>query len=321
MRIFTLTTVLTLAALAVSAQTPPAAKKTTPSPAAAKPAAAKPATSVAKPAATAAKPATTTAADPSNPVVMTVGDSKITKKDYEAFIASLPEQVRTQANANKRQFAERVAELKQLAYEARQRKIDQLPQTQIQFENLLANELVRSVTESQKPDEAALKANYEQHKADYEQAKASHILIRFKGSPAPAREGQKDLTEEEALAKIKALREKIVNGGGDFAAIAKAESDDSGSGANGGTLGQFGHGQMVPEFEKAAFSLPIGQVSEPVKTQFGYHIIKVESRDSKKFEEVKPQIENKIKQDLTRQTIDNVKKAVPVTYDDAYFGK
>lgn len=72
----------------------------------------------------------------------------------------------------------------------------------------------------------------------------------------------------EALAKVKA--------GGDFGALAKEYSDDPGSGPNGGELGFFGPGMMVPEFEKAAFATPVGQISGVVKTQFGYHIIKVE---------------------------------------------
>ena len=65
----------------------------------------------------------------------------------------------------------------------------------------------------------------------------------------------------------------------------------AGTGAKGGELGTFKHGQMVGPFDQAAFSLPMGQVSEPVKTQFGYHIIKITSRNAKTFDEAKAQIE------------------------------
>jgi parvulin-like peptidyl-prolyl isomerase len=318
MRIPTLALVAPLLLSVASAQAPPAAKKTTPAkPAAAKPAAAKPAG--AKPAA--AKPAAAAKVDPNDPVVMTVGPQKITKSEFEGLVAALPEQVRAQATGpNKRKFAEQVAEMRALAYEARQRKLDQSPEMKIkialQVDNVLASELVGSA----KVDAAAVQSYYDQHKGEYEQVRASHILIRFKDSPAPARPGQKDLTEEEALAKIKDLREKVTKGG-DFAAIAKAESDDTGSGANGGSLGSFGRGQMVPPFEQAAFTLPVGQISEPVKTQFGWHIIKVDDHSSRKFEEVKPQIENRLKQELARKTIDDVKKSVPIVIEDSYFGK
>ena len=81
--------------------------------------------------------------------------------------------------------------------------------------------------------------------------------------------------EADALKKITEARARIVDGGEDFAAVAKEISEDPGSGANGGELGCFGKGQMVPEFEEAAFSLAKGEVSQPVKTDFGYHLIQV----------------------------------------------
>ncbi|MEE9360673.1 MAG: peptidylprolyl isomerase, partial [Hyphomicrobium sp.] len=93
----------------------------------------------------------------------------------------------------------------------------------------------------------------------------------------------------EILAKIKA--------GGDFAALAKENSTDTGSKEQGGFLGYFGRGQMVPEFEKAAFTMIKGQVSEPVKTNFGWHIIKLEDRRRKpppSFDDVKETILNSL---------------------------
>jgi len=81
-------------------------------------------------------------------------------------------------------------------------------------------------------------------------------------------------TEEEA----QQARERIL-GGEDFAEVAKEVSKDPGSAARGGDLGWFPQGQMVPEFDKVAFNLPIGKLSDPVQTQFGYHIIEVLERD------------------------------------------
>ena len=87
--------------------------------------------------------------------------------------------------------------------------------------------------------------------------------------------------EQLALAKAISITQRL-NSGEDFATLAQQFSDDTGSGAQGGELGFFGRGQMVKEFEDAAFSLPIGQISEPVKSQFGYHIIRVEEKDNGK---------------------------------------
>ncbi|MGA2384095.1 MAG: peptidylprolyl isomerase [Gemmatimonadales bacterium] len=82
---------------------------------------------------------------------------------------------------------------------------------------------------------------------------------------------------QAAMQLARAVRDSIVQGA-DFAQMAKNESADSGSRAQGGELGTFGHGQMTPAFEQAAFKLPIGQVSPPVVTPFGIHLIKVEKR-------------------------------------------
>jgi len=89
---------------------------------------------------------------------------------------------------------------------------------------------------------------------EFTQVKASHLLVK---------------TEEE----VKKLREEIL-AGKDFAEVAK-EVSMCPSGSKGGDLGYFGRGQMVPEFDAAAFSLPVGEVSEPIKTQFGWHLLVV----------------------------------------------
>jgi len=114
---------------------------------------------------------------------------------------------------------------------------------------------------------------------------ARHILLRLDPAATP---------EEDA--RVKARAEKIrqeIQGGKSFAEVAKKVSEDPGSKDKGGDLGYFERGQMVPEFEEAAFSLEPGQVSEPVKTSFGYHLIQVEDHRQareKPFEEVKDEI-------------------------------
>ena len=86
--------------------------------------------------------------------------------------------------------------------------------------------------------------------------------------------------------------------------IAKTESDDTGSGENGGDLGTFGAGQMVPEFDEVVFKAPVGQVTEPIKTAYGYHLILVEERKSKPFEEVRDEVAQKIRPELGQKAIE-----------------
>jgi parvulin-like peptidyl-prolyl isomerase len=121
------------------------------------------------------------------------------------------------------------------------------------------------------PNEAEVRKYYDEHKKELkqeEQARARHILIRV--------DEKADLkTQSAALKKIQEIQAKVKKGG-DFAALAKEYSEDPGSKENGGDLGFFTKETMVPEFSKAAFALKPGQVSDLVKTSFGYHLIKVE---------------------------------------------
>ncbi|MGW8266284.1 MAG: peptidylprolyl isomerase [Longimicrobiales bacterium] len=100
--------------------------------------------------------------------------------------------------------------------------------------------------------------------------RARHILLRF---PPGATEAQTDSVRTLA----ESLRARL-EGGEDFEALAREYSEDTGSGANGGDLGSFGKGEMVPPFEEAAFALPVGEISPVVETTFGLHIIRVDER-------------------------------------------
>jgi len=261
---------------------------------------------------------------PPETVVLTVGEEKITAADFDHMIDMIPEQYRNQMRTSgRRQFAERLVSLKVMAQEGHRRKLEDTPafksQLAFQAEQILAQQYYQDLVATTKVDEATARKYYDDHKPDYMQVKARHILIRFKGSAAPAKKDAKELTEEEALAKVQEIRKKLVDGG-DFDALAKAESDDTGSAAKGGDLGTFGHGRMAPAFEEAAFKIPVGELSEPVKTQFGYHIIKVETRQEKTFVEVRTEIERKLDADLVKKATDDLKTSTPVVMNPDYFG-
>jgi len=124
-----------------------------------------------------------------------------------------------------------------------------------------------------KATEDELKEYYENYKP---QIKARHILV----------------ADEE---KAKEIKSKL-DGGAKFEDLAKENSTDTVSAANGGDLGWFGAGQMVPEFEEAAYALKVNEISQPVKTDNGYHIIQVtEKKEKKSFKEMKAEIEHKVK--------------------------
>jgi len=127
-----------------------------------------------------------------------------------------------------------------------------------------------------------------------EQVKASHILLKTEGKDEATVRKQ----AEEVLKEVKS--------GGDFAALAKKYSEDEGSKATGGDLDYFGRGRMVPEFENVAFTLPPGQVSDLVKSQFGFHIIKVIDKRAgatRPLGEVQAQIQDQLSLQLADQRI------------------
>ncbi|HKD09885.1 MAG TPA: peptidylprolyl isomerase [Bryobacteraceae bacterium] len=262
-------------------------------------------------------------ADP-NKVILTIGDTKFTEAQYQALVDALPQQYQSYARgAGKRQFAENLAQLLILSNQAEKLGLDKQPkiQEQVRFQrqNLLAQAMFDDIQNGVKVDDALVDAYYNAHKNEYESVRAKHILIRVKGAPMPGAEGKPELTDEQALAKAQEIRKKLVDGG-DFAAIAKTESDDTGSAKQGGDLGEFRHGMMVPPFEQAAFSLKVGEVSQPVKSPFGYHIIVVQDHKLKTLAEVRQDIEKSLRPEMARKQVQALREKTPVTIDDGYFG-
>ncbi len=268
-----------------------------------------------------AKPAAAPAA-PADPVIIAAGDLSIKQSEFEAALKSLPAEYQQYASGpGKKQFAEDYLRMKMLASEGTKAGLDKDPgvvsQLALMKENLVAQAQLTKIEKSITITDEDLKKKYEADKNSYEQVKARHILIAFKGSPA-AQEGKPELTEEQAKAKAEDLHKQLV-AGANFDELAKKESDDVGSGARGGDLGAFGRGQMVPEFEKAAFEGKKGDISPVVRTQFGYHIIKVDEHDMTPFEGVKATIEKNERQARMQAKLEEMKTNAKVTFNDTYF--
>ncbi len=259
---------------------------------------------------------------PADKVVLSVGDAKLTAGQFEEIIRSLPEQYRSAARGpGRKDFGENLVRILLLSEEGKRRKLNETSEfkTQADFQtaNLLAGKTFAQIAENLKVDDSELHKYYDAHKTEYEQVRARHILIRAAGSPAPAEPGKKELTEQEALAKAQEVRKQLA-GGADFAKVAAEASDDAGSKAKGGDLSFFKRGQMVPQFEEAAFALKVGEISEPVKTPFGYHVIQVEAR--KAFDDAKPEVEKKVKADLAQKALEDMEKKGTVVLDPSFFG-
>jgi hypothetical protein len=149
--------------------------------------------------------------------------------------------------------------------------------------------------------DAGLRQYFDAHKGDFSQNCVSHILVRTKA-------------EADAV-------EARLKGGDDFATVAKAVSIDTGSGAKGGDLGCNAKGTFVPEFDQAASTLPVGQLSDPVQTQYGFHVILVKERKEASFDDAKEEAKaalNAQSQDAFRQFLFGAVTTAQVTVDQRY---
>lgn len=226
-------------------------------------------------------------AEQKGPFLAKVGNATITQADYDREFQTLPEYAQQlfTAEQGKEKFLNEIINKEMLHQEALKKGFDKAPDFQKKLEEFKKLTLITELFEKEimakaKVSDQELKDYYDKNKEEFTpttQIKASHILVK---------------TEDEAR-KVLARLEK----GEKFGDIAKAVSTDPGSAKNSGDLGYFSKGQMVPEFEKAAASLKVGDTSVPVKTQFGYHIIKV--TDKKKgavieFEKIRDMISQKL---------------------------
>lgn len=161
---------------------------------------------------------------------------------------------------------------------------------------LIISKLLKEYTKDVKVTADETQKYYNDNKSQFEVVKASHILV-----------------SDEKTANE--LYDKLMKGA-DFAALAKQYSIDPGSKNKGGDLGEFPHGVMVPEFDKAVFALKKGEISKPVKTQYGYHIIKSEGVTVKSFNEVKDSIEqyllNNKKKEALKAKYSELEKAAKI---------
>ena len=197
-------------------------------------------------------------------------------------------------------------------YEANRAAYMTPERVKIQYVELDAKQLAASIW----VDEEAVKAYFEQHREELvqrAQRKARHILIAADAAASAE-------AVEAARQKAKSASERI-RGGESFATVAKELSDDPGSAGQGGDLGWFERGVMVKEFEDAAFGLPAGQLSEPVRSAFGFHVIEVtEVRESAAptFDAVRPRAEQAVRQaEAERLYYDQVDRLSDLVFENA----
>jgi peptidyl-prolyl cis-trans isomerase C len=288
MRTTRFTAAAAAAAVLAFAGQAPTARAQTDQPAAAAPAPATPA-----PAATdahAAKP---------DPVVAKVGGSEIHLSDVQEAVAGLPDEYKgLPPQMLFPMLIDQLIDRKAVVLKARKDGLENDPQVKKQIakaedatlQNALLNRAIGPLV-----TEKAVKARYDATIAGEEEVHARHILVA---------------SEDEAKKLIAELK-----AGGDFAALAKAHSTDPGA-AQGGDLGFFKKGDMLPEFSAAAFALQPGQITEtPVHTQYGWHIIKLEERrqaPAPTYEQARDQVRQEIIQEGVKTVVAEAKQGLAI---------
>lgn len=235
---------------------------------------------------------------PQNPdAVVQVGGTAITLSELSSEYDSLPDYARAmfQGENGKERFLAEVVKKEILYQQALKEGLDKDAKFQKKVQDfrkltLISELLQKQIMAKSQATEQEAKDYYNKNKKDFavtSKIKASHILVK---------------TEKEAQ-QIQARLKK----GEKFEAIAKEASIDKASAANGGDLGYFTKGEMAPEFERAAVNLNIGEISGPVKTSFGYHIIKVTDRKAGpvvEFDKVKNMIIQRLSGERQKEAFD-----------------
>ncbi len=246
--------------------------------------------------------------NPKDHVIAVVGNEIITERDVRLMIPNFNTELKKIPPAQKVQIMREIINQKILASEGRALKLDQSELFKARQRSIFDTALARTtvdhfITNARKIDKQQLKNFYDKNKRRYrdDQVRASHILLK---------------TRKEAEEVLKALK-----AGQTFAELAKEKSIGPSS-VKGGDLGFFKRGQMVPAFDSAAFSLSEGATGGPIKTRYGFHIIKVTQINKGKitpFEEVKAQILQILVSKKLEVYLKNLRASVKVVIKDPNF--
>lgn len=236
----------------------------------------------------------------SGKLLATVNGSKITVDDFEQEVKALPDYIRSMADTpqGRKELIDTLVMRELILQQAAKDGLDKGKEIDEKMAELRKRVIVdtflkKKVENDAKISDEELKKFYEQNQAQFkagDQIRASHILVK---------------SEQEA----QAIQDQLKRGG-NFEELAKSKSVDSSS-SKGGDLGWFGKGSMVPPFENAAFALKDGEISGIVKSDFGYHIIKLTGKRSagtRPFDEVKEQIKAALLPQKQQQVFAQIKE-------------
>ncbi len=252
----------------------------------------------------------------SGKVIANINGYKLTEDKLDKIFKSLPDKLkgRYQGKEGRKRLLNQFIEQKLIVQEAKKLGLDSksefLIQKELDEDSLLMQQYYIYLYENYKPDDKALKEFYNSHPelfAPKEEFEAYHILVTPQKDQKVFNTKKSDAKNEaEAQKKLKMIQ-KLLKKGVPFEKVAKEYSEGP-SAPRGGYLGKFNLGRMIPEFENALKKMKPGEISEPVKTRFGYHIIYLKNRTKpqpKPFEKLSAQEKNQVMQQFFRNLLEN----------------
>jgi peptidyl-prolyl cis-trans isomerase C len=257
------------------------------------------------------------AAKKSGKVIMRVNGDPITEAEFNAFMSVLPEQQRAMyaGPAGKRELANELVRMKALEQEAHRLGVDRDPEYAAQL-NLLKTQVIATHALQKLVEQRSEKQVQEL----YEKEKASslslrHIVVAYQGGMIPPKSSGAAPSADDAMRKAGVLVERL-RGGGDFAATARAESDEQESAQRGGSLGPLRAEMLPPDISGVVTKLKPGEISNPVKTQFGVHIFSVAQPT---LEDMRPMLQQRVQQQIAQEEVKRLQQAAKVDLDPQFF--
>lgn len=253
----------------------------------------------------------------SDKVVMSVNGSPITEAQFMTMLQAAPEQNRSfySTPAGRRTMADELVKLKTLEQEGERMKIADDPEVQTQLEmtrgQIIAGHALEKLVA--KRVEGMLQKAYEEQKGKSKSLR--HIAIAYDGGQIPPRDPNTKPTVPQAMAKAQAIAREL-RGGVDFGATAAAVSDDVQSAQKGGLLGPVQPESLPPDIAAVVGKLKLGEISDPLKTQFAIHIFKVEEPT---LDDLRPMLVQQVKQQAAKEEMDRLQKAAKVDLDPKFF--
>jgi PPIC-type PPIASE domain len=278
---------------------------------------------------TTAEPKNSTLAPTDEKVVISIGDQKITAKEVNKLLESMPPQYRPfYSGPGRRQLADIIVDNRLQAEEAEKRGLEKTEDVKMKINIARQSILTAAGREGLEKEitvtDEALQKYLDEHVNQFEEARVKRIIIRSKTSVPfdPSKPADSFPSDEEARAKADEIHKKLLEGG-DFEALAAKFSNDPLTSGKGGDMGFIRRGNqaqlVVPPVENEIFSIKIGTITEVMRTALGYEIVKVEERRVPKLSDVRKEIEAAYRKQKVEEWLKERKSHYTIQIDDAFF--